>query len=358
MPTVDALRSRFLEATGSAFPRTAQLIAHPRLYQAMLDMEGVADGVPARVGPYRRTHLLAWDRDASTWEAWDTVSGHRLHLVIGQWSPPHREGVLPWTQVAPTAWVSPPLELSLADLLPDVGEDPLLCAQVLVAAVRSLPDPFGVLGPSCIVRSGGAWAVSGYPGGEQDEGVAGIGRLAALFGHHGEALAELEETPQLSVETVEHLLRTELADRLVAHVHRLRRRPVVEARRRRLAGVRRLADRLARAVRPPVGKGCLSAAPDGSVAMLEGDGEVLRGGIRASAAATADLPVVWQAGELDGHAVRPLLRLWSARRPADEERRAAVHAQIAGDDQFVEAALAFLRLGAHLRVDRMLLARL
>ncbi len=358
MPTVDALRARFFEATGSAFPRTAQLIAHPRLYQAMLDMEAVGDGVPARVGPFRRTQLLAWDRDASTWEAWDTVSGHRLHMVIGRWTPPPREAVLPWTQVAPTAWVSPPLELSLADLLPDIGEDPLLCAQVLVAAVRALPDPFGVLGPSCIVRSGGAWVVSGYPGGEEDEGVAGIGRVASLFGHHGEALAELEESPQLSPETVEQLLRTELADRLVAQVHRLRRRPLLEARQRRVAGVRRLADRLARAVRPPEGRGCLSAAIDGSVAVLEGDGDVLRGGIRASVGATADLPVIWRRGELDGHAVRPLLRLWSGRRPADEERRSAVQAELAGDDRFVEAALAFLRLGAHLRVDRMLLARL
>jgi hypothetical protein len=85
---------------------------------------------------------------------------------------------------------------------------------------------------------------------------------------------------------------------------------------------------------------------------------VLRGGIRASVAATADLPVIWRRGELDGHAVRPLLRLWSGRRPADEERRSAVQAELAGDDRFVEAALAFLRLGAHLRVDRMLLARL
>lgn len=357
MPTVDATRARFFDACGSAFPRTAQLIAHPRLYQALLDMEAVGDGVPARFGPYRRTQLAAWDRQTSTWEAWDTVSGHRVHLVVGTWTPPVRDGVLPWSPVAPNAWVTPPIELSLADLLPDVGEDALLCAQVLIAAVRSLPDPYGVLGPSSVVRSGGVWCVSGFPGGEGDEGAAGVGRLAALFGHHGEALSELVETPQVSVDTVEHMLRTELADRLVAHVHRLRRRPAVEARQRRLAAVRHYADRLARAVRPPIGRGCLAASADGSVALLEGDGIVLRGGIRATQTASSGLAPIWRAGELDGHAVRPLLRLWSARRPADEERRNEVQAQIGGDDAFVEAALSFLRLGAHLRVDRMLLAR-
>ncbi len=357
MPTVDGLRARFLEATGSAFPRTAQLISHPRLYQAMLDMEAVAEGVPARIGPYRRTQLTAWGQGTSTWEAWDTVSGHRVHLVIGAWSPPARDGVLAWLPVAPGAWVTPPIELSLADLLPDVGEDPVLCAQVLVAAVRALPDTEGSLCPSSVVRSAGVWSISGFPGGESDEGVSGIGRLAALFGHHGEALSELAETPHLSTDTVEHMLRTELSDRLVEQIHRLRRRPLVEARERRVAAVRHLADRLARAVRPPRGRGCLSAEADGSVALLEGDGIVLRGGIRGGWTGISGLPPIWRAGELDGHAVRPLLVSWSRKKPGDEQRRNEVQAQIGGDDAFVEAALAFVRLGAHLRVDRMLLAR-
>ncbi len=359
MPCVDTVRARFLEATGSAYPRTAALIAHPRLYQEMLDMEAAAERGPSRFGSIRRNKLLAWDANTSAWDAWDTVSGQRVHLVTGVWKPPVREGVLSWLPVGAGAWVTPPIELSLSDLLPDIGEDPVLCAQVLVAAVRSLPDPFGTLGPSTVVRSGGVWSISGIPGGEREEGVAGVGRLAGLFGHHGEALAELVEMPDLGVPTVEHMLVTELSDRLVAQVHRIRRRPLVAARERRLTAVRHLAERLAKAVRPPKGKGCLAVDAQGAMAMLECDGEVLRGGIRAGGdpAKPATLGVLWDRGELDGHAVRPLLRLWSSRREGDEARRNDVQKAIGGDDAFVEAALGFMRQSAHLRVDRMLLLR-
>lgn len=360
MPAVDAVRARFLTATGSAFPRTAALVAHPRLYQEMLDMEAVSERGPARIGRFRRSQLLAWDRETASWEAWDTESGHRVHLVLGRWTPPDRPGVLTWSLAQGGArdgvWVSPPIELSLGDLLPDVGEDALLCAQVLVAAVRALPDPFGTVGPGTVVRSAGTWTVSGIPGGDAGEGAGAIGRLAALFGHHGEALAELTEMPQVPVSTVERMLQTELADRLVAQVHRIRRRPAVALRERRVVAVRRLAERLALAVRPPVGRGCLAAGADGTVALIEGDGDVVRGGLRG-ALPGAELGVLWRRGELDGHAVRPLLRLWSSRRTQDEDRRKEVQKSIGGDDRFVEAALSFLRVSAHLRVDRMLLLR-
>ncbi len=356
MPAVEAVRARFLAATGSAFPRTGAVVAHPRLYQELLDLEAASERGPARTGRFRRGQLLAWDRASSAWEAWDTESGHRVHLVVGDWSPKVRPGVLPWTPAGPGAWVSPPIELSLADLLPDIGEDALLCAQVLVAAVRALPDDDGTLGPATVVRSGGRWGVSGIPGGEHTEGASAVGRLAALFGHHGEALAELAESPQVPVETVARMLTTELADRLVAQVHRIRRRPAVAARERRVASLRRLAERLALAVRPPAGQGCLSVGSADTVALIESDGVVIRGGVRG-ALPGARLGVLWERGELDGHAVRPLLRLWSGRRPADEPRRLQVQAALGGDDNFVAAALEFLRVSAHLRVDRMLLLR-
>ncbi len=357
MPSVDAIRERFLNATGSAFPRTAALLPHPRLYQELLDMEGTAERVPTRFGPYKRSQLLAWDRSTTSWEAWDTISGHRVHMVVGTWTPPSRPGVLEWAPAAAGVWVSPPIELSLSDLLPDIGEDPLLCAQVLVAAVQSLPDPYGTLSAATLVRHRGVWKVSGIPGGEVLEGAAGVGRIAALFGADGEALSELTESPHVGIDTIEHMLRTELSDRLVAQVHRLRRRPAVAARGRRSAKVRELAERLATAVRPPAGRGCLAANADGSVALIECDGDVLRGGVRGSATGDAPLGVLWRAGELDGHAVRPLLRLWSSRRQGDEDRRAEVQARIGGDDDFVERTLGFLRTSAHLRVDRMLLNR-
>lgn len=357
MPSVDAVRAEFLAATGTAWPRTVALLGHPRLYQRLLDMEAMAERVPSRVGPYKRSQLLAWDAETTAWEAWDTVSGHRVHLVAGAWTPPMRTGVLPWREGGPGVWVSPPIELSLADLLPDIDDDPVLCAQVLTAAVAALPDLYGTLGAATLVRHRGVWTVSGIPGGEPNAGARGVGRVAALFGTHGEALAELAESPEAPPELVAHMLRTELADRLIVQVHRLRRRPALEARARRVAQVRRLADRLAVALRPRVGRGCLAVNPDGSVALLESDGRVLRGGVRGSATGDAPLGILWRDGNLDGQAVRPLLRLWSSRRPADEDRRAEVQARIGGDDAFVERTLAFLRTSAHLRVDRMLLGR-
>lgn len=361
MPSVDAVRARFLNATGTAFPRTAALVSHPRLYQEMLDMEAVSERGPAGVPRYRRSQLLAWDRETASWEAWDTESGHRVHLVMGSWTPPSRPGVLAWASVGEGGardgvWVSPPVELSLADLLPEVDDDALLCAQVLVAAVRALPDPFGTLGPSTVVRSAGRWTVSGVPGGDSGEGAGAVGRLAALFGLHGEALADLAEMPHVPVPTVERMLHAELADQLVAQIHRIHRRPAVALRERRAVAVRLLAERLAYAVRPPVGRGCLAAGADGTVALIEGDGDVIRGGLRGALPA-AELGVLWRRGELDGHAVRPLLRLWSSRRAQDEDRRRDVQRSIGGDDGFVESTLNFLRVSAHLRVDRMLLLR-
>ena len=38
MPSVDAVRAQFLAATGTAYPRTVALLAHPRLHQRLIDM--------------------------------------------------------------------------------------------------------------------------------------------------------------------------------------------------------------------------------------------------------------------------------------------------------------------------------
>jgi hypothetical protein len=182
-----------------------------------------------------------------------------------------------------------------------------------------------------------------------------IGRLAeALIAWWGEdgpetpvdvALAGMVVWPPRDVKEAEHVVRKGLVERLTADLHdRSARFDILwhEVRRERLL---RAVEALAVAVPMPEGRGAVGISLDGSVVVLVGDGGVMQYGPENGDKTDVFGPA--------GFAVPDARRLLRARAAAPSNAR--LHAQVGGDERFVDSACRWIASGLALRTTRLLL---
>jgi len=356
------------------------------------DRETCGEGLPAVVGEVRRAALMDADAISTTWRGWNVRTGAPEAVRCPKpavlrdpvWGRRLERGAALAARIpglAPLAWRPhgewPHVHASLPgvpldDLLP--AEDPPDAVQLVRWSLLAL-DHLGALherglvhgslgarhllvAPSDLVL---AWfdpvtEAPGTPAGD----LAGLARaLAALDPESAhplvQAVAPWIEAPPASVPDALGLVRAALSETLLAERHRLAARARRGARDGRTARLHRAATYLARALPPPVGRCCLSAASDGSLVVVESDGRVVRGGA-AAGVPPRGLPVVHAPDRgLDAPLARRLLRAWARRDEGDPALRARAQAAWGGDDATGEALARWLSARSRLRRAVLLL---
>lgn len=374
MPTIEALQQVLLSATGSREPDPRllkQLPADHAALRLLRDSRSAVAGIPARIGPWRRDRLLAWDADRTAWDGWDVEAGCRVLICAARadtWGRPLPGHGLALRNGWP-AFVSPPFQHSLADLLPsgsdtDAGAyadpdrlsqdidqgsapgDPRWAGQIAAALLGDLQRSHaaghvhGHVCPEFLIFAG-RWLLwdpllrsgSGAPL-PPERDLTDLGRVLLALdprGFVGDLGGVFIDDPPPSVPDAARLLQRAMGEHLAAAHHRITRRArglSSIGRRDQLLGV---AGRLHRLVPPPEGIGCVQAGQAGSFYLLVSDGRTVRGGPTASFDLRL-LPIIAGPDQFDSHAFREIYRAWKTHRRGNEPLRAQIQAALQSSD--------------------------
>lgn len=352
-----------------------------RLSVGLLAAHGLAtaeDGTPLIVAGVARQRVVRWDPRTVTWDGIDEATGLRARVRVLRRAyrsdAVMRRVLLRDGALLERAFAAPLIAIDGPDvaLRLDVIGDPLAdrpadhadpgrLPRRLVTALAALKraEAVGVAFPPLsadeLVDSPEGIGIVCLTPADPAAATGAIGRLAAaLIAWWGEdgpetpvdvALAGMVVWPPRDVAEAEHVVKKGLIERLTADLHdRSMRFDILwhEVRRERLL---RAVEALAVAVPMPEGRGAVGVSLDGSVVALVGDGGVLRYGPEGGESTDVFGPA--------GFAVADARRLLRARAAAPSNAR--LHAQVGGDERFVEAACRWIAAGLALRTTRLLL---
>lgn len=362
-----------------------------RLLFELRSLERAADGLPTTIDGARRATLVSIDAISATFEAFDP-DGHRLLLRCArpEWARDpvmlrrlaraardNPAGLPAVTWLPDGDW--PHLRLSapaprVVDRLPAEGApDPHWMARLVGGVLQAL-QPLHSAG----LRAGDDLAamvtepVDGGPGGlcwldpfdpgaDAGADLAALGRLAAALDPSGaDPIAELgrawAEAPPPSAAVGLRLVQRVLADTLMHQRHSLALLRRHQTKATRVARLARLVRALEQSLPPPVVRGCLRAGEDGLLALIDGDGEHIRGGTAADPDPRR-LPLVWtRPTGVEVQRARWLLRAWATRTTGDPILRDEAQRALGGDDNRTALLMRWLQAALRLRSARLLLA--
>lgn len=198
------------------------------------------------------------------------------------------------------------------------------------------------------------------PGAERD--ISGLASaLLQLDPEHRHPLTAVlrpwERDPPGSVADALYLVRRAMSDHLLGERHVLLRQARRRGRRVREARLYRAVLRLSRSLPPPEGRCCLRADSDGDLALIQSDGQGVRGGTCVSFP-PGELPVLLEPdGRLNALRTRPLLRAWARRELGDPALRRDIQERWGGSDACGHALTRWLAAQSRLRTLRFLLER-
>ncbi len=380
-----------LESLAQAQPRRIPQLDRQLLW--LREAETAGYGLPAVVGGAHRSALLAWDRVSTTWLGWNEQSGARVavrclrprwrkdpvvhrRISLGERQVAGSRGLVPMRFHPHADWPHVAYQLRgvpLSELLP-VEDPPSTQAfsrwvVTAVAALERLHHRGLLLGSPRSTqlllepdRAALLWLdpLDDEPKDPRRD-VAGLARvLLALEPEETHTLAPVLQPwtadPPGSVGEAAEVLRRAMADGLSASRHALALRRRLASRDDRTARLHALCRRLDAAAPPPVGRGCLHAAQDRTLFLIESDGRCVRGGTAVGVPPQGLLPLYTPSRGLDAPATRRMLRAWARRDQGDPSLRASAQRRWEADDVQGEALVRWLAASSRLRRARLLLA--
>ena len=372
--------------------REAALAARDdRLLLELRSLERAADGLPVAIDGARRSTLVTIDAISATYEAFDP-DGHRLLLRCArpEWArdPVMLRRLARGARDAPAglpavAWLPdgdwPHLRLQapaprVVDRLPAEGApDPHWMARLVGGVLQGLQLLHGaglragddlaamVTEPVDGGLSALCWLDAFDPGADPRADLAALGRLAAALDPSGtDPIAELgrawADSPPPSAAVGLRLVQRVLADTLMQQRHSLALVRRHQTKATRVARLARLVRALEQSLPPPVARACLRAGDDGLLALIDCDGEHIRGGTAADPDPRR-LPLVWtRPTGVEVQRARWLLRAWATRTTGDPIMRDEAQRELGGDDSRTALLLRWLQATLRLRSARLLLA--
>ena len=351
---------------------------------ALRELELAHAALPPVIDGVRRSRLLQTDPISTTWEGWHLTGGQRVFLrcIRPRWRTDPvmlrrmAKGANPECSWHPSEeW--PHLRVVqhgglLADRFPveDMASTERL-ARILGEGLAALNDLHasgavhaGPLERFLVETSSGLRLVSMDPFLTTHSAVDDIRQLAAIVvaldplkDDPVALLAEewLDAPPPTAQDGIRLLTRC-LSGVLLSERHRLTVAARSVHRFDRKTRLARAVRTMARAVSPPVGRVCVKVGTDGTMIVVESDGETIRGGAVADAAEQRFLPVIYTpASGLDAQSARFVLRSWAMRSKGNETSRALVQAQLGSTDATADRLVRWMSAMARLRAARLIL---
>ena len=348
------------------------------------ELELAHAALPPIIDGVRRSRMLHCDAISTTWEGWSVSGGQRVFLRCirprwktdpvmlrrmakgtsedASWHPaedwPHLRTVLhgallsdrfPVEDVASTERLARLLGEGL-NALHTIHEKGIVhggpLAPFLVETRTGLRlitmDPFdATASPTENIRDLAAIVVSLDP--LQDDPIALLAE-------------EWTDSPPPSAKDGLKLLTRCLSGILLAERHRLSVAARSTHRLDRKTRLSRAIRSLSRLVPPPPGRVCVNVSNDGTLVVVDSDGETIRGGAVADPSEGRFLPLIYSPTQgLDAQSARYLLRSWAMRNRGDEEHRATIQQKLGSDDSRAEQLVRWMSAMTRLRAARLIL---
>lgn len=352
-----------------------------RLAVGLLAAHGLATAevdAPPVIAGVRRSRVIRWDPRTVTWDGVDVTTGQpaRIRALRRPFASDPvvrrtllRDGRLLTDALSMHVTVHDDATVALRIDLPGAAlasgkadpSDPGRLPRQLITALAAMrrAEVAGVAFPPLsgdeLVDGPDGIAIACLTLADPSAATGAIGRLAAAvvawWGDDGPetpvdvALAGMVVWPPRDVAEAEHVVKKGLIERLTADFHdRTARFEILwhEVRRERLL---RAVEGLSEAVLMPEGRGAVGVSLDGSVIVLVGVDGRMRYGTDGADGTEIYGPA--------GFAVSDARRLLRARAAAPPNAR--LHAQVGGDERFVDAACRWIASGLALRTTRLLL---